>query len=255
MVFEKLEERIIVQGDIVTMTPLHIGSGKRGNIDIGESDMPIITDTLDQPYIPGSSLKGKVRFEAERIARKAGHNNICFPPSVNNMCGGKIGTTQQQYGGSGNSGDSNNICICCRLFGTAGKTSIASKVKFRDCYPINKVERMLTRAGTALDRKSGSVYRNALYSTDAVPADTKFGFEIVCDNLSEEELKLLRASLKSVQDSSLGGLSSRGFGKIKFNISKVARRSANYYLGLEKDNEVDDSVELETWRREIEDKV
>lgn len=236
MAFDKLTERIITKGEIVTKTPLHIGSGKK-DIEIGEADMPIITDTLEQPYIPGSSLKGKVRSEAERIARQKGHSNICTPPSTKNMCG---------------TISPSNICICCRIFGTAGdKISIASKTRFRDSYPVDKVENLITRAGTALDRKTGSVSRGSLYHTEAVPAGTRFSLEIVCDNMNQEEINLLKAALKSVQDSSLGGLSSRGFGKVKFNITGVTRRNSRYYLGEEEEKQVS-GTELEAWRKDIE---
>ena len=39
MVFEKLTERLVIKGEIITQTPLHIGSGKK-DIDIGEADIP-----------------------------------------------------------------------------------------------------------------------------------------------------------------------------------------------------------------------
>ncbi len=46
-------------------TNLHIG-GTKDDIEIGTLDSPIIKDTLTKfPYIPGSSLKGKLRTIAE----------------------------------------------------------------------------------------------------------------------------------------------------------------------------------------------
>src|SRR5919197_5929627 len=137
MVFEKLSERLVIKGEIITQTPLHIGSGKK-DIEIGEADMPIITDNLDQPYIPGSSIKGKVRAEAERIARQS-NQFVCNPPNVRNMCGSLKSRPE-------------DFCICCSVFGTAGASggmSVASKVKFRDSYPVEQVDSLLTRAGTA----------------------------------------------------------------------------------------------------------
>jgi CRISPR-associated RAMP protein (TIGR02581 family) len=242
MVFEKLVERIIIRGEIITQTPLHIGSGKK-DIEIGDIDTPIIVDTSDQPYIPGSSLKGKVRAEAERIARQ---NNepipVCNPPNINNMCGTLKKTPE-------------NFCICCKIFGTAARsdgTSVASKVRFRDSYPLTKVETLLTRTGTALDRSTTSVSSGSLYTTEAVPAGTRFGLEIVGENLSERELNLVRAALKSVRDSGLGGYSSRGFGKVKFKIDKIVKRNPKYYLGEEQEKEVA-GTELESWKKALEE--
>jgi CRISPR-associated protein Csm3 len=239
MVFEKLTDRRIIKGEIISETPLHIGSGKK-DLEIEPIDTPIITDTSGQPYIPGSSIKGKVRSEAERIARQNGQV-VCNPPQIDQMCGTQVKNPD-------------NYCICCKIFGTAagrdakGK-SVASKVKFRDSYPLEKIDKPLTRAVIALDRDTGSVSGGALAHTEAVPTGTKFDLEIVCDNMTEDELKLLRAALKSVQDSALGGYSSRGFGKVKFRINKLVKRSAKYYLGDEP--EIVEGEELKVWQKEL----
>ena len=223
--FEKLEKRLIFRGTIQALTPLHIGSGKP-EAELGEVDMPIIRDTNEQPYIPGSSLKGKTRAEAERILREEG-TYVCLPPDVKNMCG----STKS---------NPNEFCPCCKIFGTAaagGGLSVASKIRFRDAYPTKKVETLLERTGTAIDRQTGAVSRGALYSIQAVPAGTVFDFEIVSENLTDEELKLLCAALKSVEHSALGGSSTRGFGKVKINIDSVVERTAKYYLGKEDEKE------------------
>ena len=233
MVFEKLKERLILQGTIEVVTPLHIGSGK-GEREIGEVDLPILRDPSGRPYIPGSSLKGKTRSEAERIANQEGQE-VCNPPDVKNMCG-TLKTGQI-------------FCICCRIFGTAGTSegeSVASKVKFRDAYPLEKIDTSLTRIGIAMDRERGSVAPGALYSIDAIPAGTRLDIEIVTENLSIDEAKMLKAALKSVQDSALGGSTSRGLGKIQFNFTKLLKRTARFYLGEEKE-EVLEGDTLANW--------
>ena len=234
MVFERLEKRIVFSGTLEAATPLHIGSG-RPEVEIGEVDMPILRDPGGQPYIPGSSLKGRTRAEAERIAREEGMD-VCSPPNVNNMCG----TIKRRI---------EDFCICCRIFGTAGKISVASKVKFRDAYPTKQIGELLERTGTAIDRGTGSVARHALYSIEAAPAGSTFGFEIVAENLSDEELKFLLAALHSVEDSALGGSSTRGFGKVKMNFEKVYERSAKYYLGREAEKVLEGKT-LEKWLQE-----
>lgn len=236
MVFEKLEKRIIISGTLEALTPLHIGSGKP-EVEIGGVEMPVLTDPKDQPYIPGSSLKGRVRAETESIARKKGLE-VCKPPQVDNMCG----STKDSI---------DKLCVCCRIFGTAGRRiSFASKVKFRDAYPLDRVKALLERTGIAIDRETGTVARGALYNIQAVPAGTKFGLEIVGENLSDDELKLLKSALKSVEDSALGGSSTRGFGKIKINIESVKERTAKYYLG-EEDERMITGDELQRWLSDL----
>jgi CRISPR-associated protein Csm3 len=45
---------------LTVVTGLHIGSGDAG-IEIGGVDLPVVKDKMNMPYIPGSSLKGKMR--------------------------------------------------------------------------------------------------------------------------------------------------------------------------------------------------
>ena len=62
-----LQGRVIIQGDIVAVTGLHIG-GAAGALEIGGVDSPVIRNPLNnQPYIPGSSLRGKMRSLTERL--------------------------------------------------------------------------------------------------------------------------------------------------------------------------------------------
>ncbi|HLC14929.1 MAG TPA: RAMP superfamily CRISPR-associated protein [Thermodesulfovibrionia bacterium] len=59
----KLERVRTITGKIQVLTGLHIGASN-ANIEIGGLDNPIIKDPLPRsnaPYIPGSSLKGKMR--------------------------------------------------------------------------------------------------------------------------------------------------------------------------------------------------
>jgi len=230
LVFEKLDKRLIIEGSLEALTPLHIGSGRA---ELGEEaiDLPVLRDPNDVPYVPGSSLKGKVRAEAERIAKSLGYD-VCTPPKVEDMCGSKVRSEE-------------DLCIVCKIFGTAGKyISRASKVRFRDAYPEGEVK-TLTRVGIAMDRERGSVSPGALYTVEGVPKGTRFRFEVVAENLTEEELKLFKAALKSVADSWLGGQTSRGFGKVRLVIDRVRVRTAKYYMGLEEETVISGE---EFWR-------
>ncbi|MEM2841530.1 MAG: CRISPR-associated RAMP protein Csx7 [Candidatus Bathyarchaeia archaeon] len=234
MVFEKLEERVIINGTLTLLTPLHIGSPKT-EIDLEKVDMPVLKDTQGQPYIPGSSLKGKIRSEAERIARKEG-KTVCTPPNTKKMCGTIT---------------PNNLCICCRIFGTAGENmSVASKVRFRDAYPHARVIETMTRAGIAMDRERGVVAQGALYSIEAIPQGTRFGFEMVTENLAKDEWKLLKAAINSFADAGLGGSVSRGMGKVKLDLESASRRTSKFYLGEEKERNLTDE-EFKKWWSEI----
>jgi CRISPR-associated protein Csm3 len=62
--------KIIITSQLILETGLHIGGGV-GNLDIGGLDKAVIRDPLTrQPYLPGSSLKGKLRSILERLLQK-----------------------------------------------------------------------------------------------------------------------------------------------------------------------------------------
>src|ERR1035438_9840924 len=56
----KLIGKLLLEGDITCQTGLHIGAGK-GSLEIGGADNPVVKDAFGLPYIPGSSLRGKIR--------------------------------------------------------------------------------------------------------------------------------------------------------------------------------------------------
>ncbi len=61
----KLIGKLILEGDITCQTGLHIGAGK-GSLEIGGADNPVVKDAFGLPYIPGSSLRGKLRSLLEQ---------------------------------------------------------------------------------------------------------------------------------------------------------------------------------------------
>jgi CRISPR-associated protein Csm3 len=62
--------KISIKSTLLVETGLHIGGGGE-TLDIGGVDKPVIRDPLsNQPYLPGSSLKGKMRSILERLHNK-----------------------------------------------------------------------------------------------------------------------------------------------------------------------------------------
>lgn len=69
---EKLVKKIKINTTIELLTGLHVG-GSKESVQIGGIDNPVIRTAVkdNQPYIPGSSLKGKMRCLLEQIAGSA----------------------------------------------------------------------------------------------------------------------------------------------------------------------------------------
>ena len=63
----KLIGKLILEGDMTCETGLHVGAGK-GSLEIGGSDNPVVKDAFGRPYVPGSSLRGKIRSLLEQAS-------------------------------------------------------------------------------------------------------------------------------------------------------------------------------------------
>src|SRR5215204_5368781 len=59
--------KLILEGDLHCETGLHIGAGK-GTLEIGGADNPVVKDAFGRPYIPGSSLRGRLRSLLEQAS-------------------------------------------------------------------------------------------------------------------------------------------------------------------------------------------
>src|SRR5208283_2682691 len=129
-IYRKLIGKIELRGVLECVTGLHIGASKE-NMEIGALDSPVVRDPMTlEPYIPGSSLKGKLRTLLEKAN----------PGLMPNRDGGS-GTSRHECNDwdKGKSRNKNypNIdfdypgvlgCPVCRLFGsTAGGGGEASR--------------------------------------------------------------------------------------------------------------------------------
>ena len=66
----KLIKKIFISGTIDVKTGLAVGGGSIG-LEIGGADKVVVRNPIsNQPYIPGSSLKGKMRSLLEKLNGK-----------------------------------------------------------------------------------------------------------------------------------------------------------------------------------------
>ena len=219
--------RVFVTGDIRAVTGLHIG-GAAGALEVGGVDAPIIRDPLtNRPYVPGSSVRGKMRSLTEkkegRIQNfrigKGVHIHVCDQPG--------------DYAG----------CPVCPIFGVPGDkpASNPTRLVVRDVFMSEASAQKLQAAQTDLpfsevkweatiDRVTSAAVPRQI---ERVPAGAVFdGFEMVYSIYHEDDIGRLVTVLEAMQlleDDYLGGLGSRGGGKIAFeNLTIYARSSKDY---------------------------
>lgn len=245
-------KKLFVTGKIITLTGLHIG-GSSTEISIGGVDRIVVRDPLtNHPYIPGSSLRGKMRSLLER-ARGEMDLELELPSENKNK---KI--TVKSIGELGKhliegaklleakpcSDPNSKVAL---LFGVAvdkqekGLEGVfQQRLIVRDARLLNPEEleeasntdMPMTEVKTevAIDRITSKANPRQI---ERVPAGAEFGFEFVL-NLYEgddqnEYLNLLFEAMELLQDDYLGGYGSRGYGKVKFQVESITCKTAEAY--------------------------
>jgi CRISPR-associated protein Csm3 len=209
-----------IKGQIELVSGLHIGSGNT-EMHIGGTDNPVIKNPVtNEPYIPGSSLKGKMRSLLEWRAGVVG------------VAEGKPLGFKHLRKLNGDGAEQGRVIL--RLFGgapegTGSDDTLISEIgptrlAFWDCGldPI-WVEAMgeknllltETKMENMIDRIRGVAEHPR--NTERVPASARFEFRLTVKVIDGEELldDILRG-LRLLELTGIGGSGSRGYGKLRF---------------------------------------
>lgn len=209
----KLQKICKYEGTIKLITGLAI-KGASNELNIGGADSEVVKNPLTgEPYIPGSSLKGKMRSQLERVY---GMRNRYGKDEFSKPCG-----------------CGEKTCPVCTLFGAHMNTKAASaptRIIVRDCeftedsraviqnMPVERGGYLELKAENLIQRDKGTA--EAPRFMERVPAGLGFKIEIllqVFEGDREEQLKgEIEKALGLVEESYLGGSGSRGYGQVKF---------------------------------------
>ncbi|PZO58530.1 MAG: type III-A CRISPR-associated RAMP protein Csm3 [Phormidesmis priestleyi] len=111
--------KLRITSTLTAETGLHIGGGGE-SLDIGGLDKPVIRDPMtQQPYLPGSSLKGKLRSTLERLLNKplnrAGGSGT-YRYESDDLADGYTEISEERYVAF----EGASTCQVSRLFGSTG---------------------------------------------------------------------------------------------------------------------------------------
>ena len=244
MPYLRLEGKVLITGQIETLTGLHIGGAAAG-LDIGGIDNPILRHPVTrEPYIPGSSLRGKMRSLLDRHFGKDANKFIQRQPPVRiHEC-----DTEEEY----------STCAVCQIFGVTPDNQrrqwtslkptrllVRDVVLARDHEATERLRRAKTdlpftevKAEATIDRITAAAVPR---QNERVPAGAVFApFELVyslydlngtgCQE-NIERLQYVLKGMELLEDDYLGGYGSRGAGKIAFTNRDVVFKSHTYYEG------------------------
>lgn len=220
---------VILKGKLECITGLHIG-GSKEKLEIGGVDSPVIRDpNTNYPYIPGSSLKGKMRAVLAYALGKADQD----PPKKGQF-------------------DAN--CPLQRIFGVAPELNSDKKIRgigptrliVRDSYPDiktiemwrnldselmfteykpeNTIDRITSEANTRFMER---VVKGSVFNVEFI-----FGvYEI--DGLEKKDYEYIYhfvEALRLLEHSTLGGSGSRGYGQIAFKFAEPYVLTVDDYI-------------------------
>lgn len=206
-----------LQGSLELVSGLHIGAGNQ-EMHIGGLDNPVIKHPYTQePYIPGSSLKGRMRSLLEWRAGVVGEcaGKPVSARALRELQGAKRVAAEQIARLFGLSGDADDD-TAARLGPT--RLSFWDCALARDWLAERQPGELLTEAKSEnlIDRIRGVAEHPR--QTERVPAGARFDFRLTVKRLDGDPAELLEvvlAGLKLLELDGIGGSSSRGYGKIR----------------------------------------
>lgn len=233
--------KVIISSDINVKTGMRIG-GSTGGLKIGGVDLNVITDPWGKPYIPGSSLKGKMRSLMEKMESFNKPNFWNNKDKDGNIIGHQC-KSDNEY----------EECSVCKIWG------LLSDVKFKeptltriivcdvyldessiteDMKENLELEWTEVKFETAINRITGTALSGSLRQAERVPAGAKFkdnGGLIIFNIFEESDKDLLKkvfVAMELIEHDYLGGMGSRGYGRILFQDIKVYwNKKENYENG------------------------
>jgi len=272
---------ISIESKLILVTGLHIGDTK-DSLNIGGVDSPVMKREVfcndngevkfggkrkvTEPYIAGSSLKGKIRslleynFELIRVAEflnkkkyKSKDNNKEEEYKAGSVIDSKF---LQVLNYKDNYNMNNKELIIKRaklimlLFGESGANKETSGINitraiFRDCfitsevrkaYLNNNIELFEAKYENVIDRITGTTVTGGLRQIERVPSAVEFDFSVnirIFEGDNEQLLKdTILLGLKLLELDALGGNGSRGYGRVRFenineDIKKLRERIDN----------------------------
>lgn len=245
--FRQLINEAIITLEIEVESPLMIGAGNTNVMDPSLPDNQVVKRTKngrEEPYIPGSSLKGLFRSRAEQLLAGMGYQ-VDEPFNFRSDSNQAKGDGKTVYKAS---------CPVSKLFGSLG---MKSRIQFADAQPNSETIHLGVRNGVAINRVTGGAKGAALFDVEVVESGT-FVAKITLSNYELYHLSLVMWLIRDLDDGyiKLGSSTSRGLGKVKAKIINTEVRSysqrseSDYISGALYENE-DRSSKKVAWQKDL----
>jgi CRISPR-associated protein Csm3 len=238
----RLVGKVIVTGELKVLTGLRIGAASSA-LEIGGLDNPVLRDPLTRaPYVPGSSLKGKLRSLLTKIH---GLKLQRLGPVRLHWC-----DRREDYA----------TCLVCPTFGQFPSDFVTpTRLAVRDARLLPRLEvhepsgmRQASwddpeietdlpytevKAEVALDvvtaasnpRQMERVPPGAIFETELLFTVYRSDDGSIEPEMEKQRLREVITAMRLLEDDYLGSSGTRGYGKVKFQKVKVRWRPLGYY--------------------------
>jgi CRISPR-associated protein Csm3 len=229
-----ISKKIFISGKIKTLTGLHIG-GTESGISIGGVEQIVVRDPItNEPYIPGSSLKGKKRSMLEKLRGEYKidkEGNAGPSKELGSLSARIFGISADEKDDSESENDKSDKVFDFK----------ASRIIVRDSFLTKESRKKLqeanldlpfteTKTETSIDRVTSKANPRTI---ERVPKDAEFQLDMVLTVYEGDDEKDLLdglfTSMILLQEDYLGGHGSRGYGKIKFSDVKLSVKTNEIY--------------------------
>jgi CRISPR-associated protein Csm3 len=196
-----LKGKVIIEGTLKVLTGMHIG-GSSDFAAIGAVDSVVIKDPVTKlPIIPGTSLKGKLRYLLARTRTETGQLDIL----------------------------ENEHQTIKRLFGASKPKIVSSRLIFQDVFMTPESVEKIRQAEpdlyvteikfeNSIDRQTAVANPRQL---ERVPAGAEFTFKLIYniedETEMEEDLQNILMAIELLELDYLGGHGTRGYGRVGFS--------------------------------------
>lgn len=226
-----LRNRYRFEGELELVTGLRLSSGRASD----ESDAPLMRTRAGVPYIPGSSLRGALRSELERMIPELGPGlrscTLFLKDESEGACvtasDGKqkeLADLAEERGAAEAREDreakvagylDENLCDVCKLFGSP---FYASRLAIEDGLPATDKLLTTVRDGVGIDRDTGAARENVKFNYEVLEVGKdrpRFRFRMQAENLAGPDWKLLDLLVFVLREGFfVGGKRAAGLGRV-----------------------------------------
>jgi len=202
-------EYVEIKKTLICKTGLHIG-GSKDDIEIGGLDNPIIRDPMTKlPYIPGSSLKGKLRsileYKESKVSERGDPHGCMDPRCLICTVFGAHGNIRRETGPT-------RIIVRDALLSEKSKQQLIEGLESGSLYTGLKQE-------VSINRRTGKASQAGPRTMEFVPAGTAFILNIalrIFDGDDKHQFtKFVEDGLNDLGKDYLGGSGTRGYGWVE----------------------------------------